>query len=48
MKFSDIFKAVFIVFAFFLTYLISLVMTNLNNVKKNWGLYKCNPMIMPC
>ena len=34
MKFSDIFKAVFIIFAFFLTYLISLVMTNLNNVKK--------------
>ena len=47
MKFSDIFKAIFIVFAFFLTYLISLVMTNMKNVKKNWGLYKCNPMIMP-
>jgi len=47
MKFSDIFKAIFIVFAFFLTYIISLVMTNMNDVKKNWGLYKCNPMIMP-
>ena len=47
MKFSDILKAVFIIFAFLLTYLISLVMTNMNNVKKNWSLYKCNPMIMP-
>ena len=47
MKFSDIFKAIFIIFAFFLTYLISLVMTNMKDVKKNWSLYKCNPMIMP-
>ena len=34
MKFSDIFKAIFIVFAFFLTYIISLVMTNIDDVKK--------------
>jgi len=22
-------------------------MTNMSNIKKNWALYKCNPMIMP-
>ena len=47
MKFSDIFQALFIVFAFVLTYLISIVLNNINYIKQNWAQFRCNPMIMP-
>ena len=44
---SDAFLSVIIILLFFFMYLITILGTNLVHIKKNWPLYRCNPLIMP-
>ena len=44
---SDAFLSVIIILLFGFIYLITILGTNLSHIKKNWPLYRCNPIIMP-
>ena len=44
---SDIFLSIVIILLFFFMYLITVLGTNVSHIKKNWPLYRCNPLIMP-
>ena len=44
---SDAFLSVIIILLFIFLYLITILGTNLSHIKKNWPLYRCNPLIMP-
>jgi hypothetical protein len=44
---SDAFLAVIIVLMFFFIYLITILGTNISHIKKNWPIYRCNPLIVP-
>ena len=47
MKLSDILNSILIVGIFIGIYSYTLINVELNNVKKNWPKYRCNPAIMP-
>ena len=44
---SDIGLAVFIIIIFLLLYIFNILAVGISNVKKNWPLYRCNPIVMP-
>ena len=44
---SDAFLSVIIILLFGFIYLITILGTNISHIKKNWPLYRCNPIIMP-
>jgi len=44
---SDAFLSVIIILLFGFIYLITILGTNISHIKKNWSLYRCNPIIMP-
>ena len=44
---SDTFLSIIIILLFFFMYLITILGTNVSHIKKNWPLYRCNPLIMP-
>ena len=47
MKAGDISKSIFILFIFVLLYMFNILSTGLQRIKKNWPLYRCNPVVMP-
>ena len=47
MKLSDILNSLLIVGIFIGIYSYSLINVEMNNIKKNWPKYRCNPAIMP-
>lgn len=47
MKFSDIFLSLFIIFLFVLLSFINTFTIGMNNIKKNWPKYRCNPSVIP-
>ena len=47
MKSYDIFLAIFIIVIFIICNIVTLFITIMSDIKKNWPLYRCNPIIMP-
>lgn len=47
MKSSDIFYAFIIILIFIVLYLFNTLSIGMNQIKKNWPLYRCNPTVMP-
>lgn len=47
MNTSDFIFSLIIIILFILLILYSVLGVGLNNIKKNWPIYRCNPMIMP-
>lgn len=47
MKAGDISKAIFIIVIFFVLYISNILLIGLKRIKKEWPLYRCNPIIMP-
>ena len=47
MKSNDIFLAIFIIVVFILCNLVNILTKNIEEIKRNWPLYRCNPLIMP-
>ena len=47
MKSYDIFLAIFIVVIFIICNIVTIFISIMSDIKKNWPLYRCNPMIMP-
>jgi hypothetical protein len=47
MKSSDLFKAILIIFLFFMLYLLSALASGKKYVEDNWATMRCNPTVMP-
>jgi len=47
MKAGDISRSIFIVFIFILLYMFNILSVGLAQIKKDWPLYRCNPVVMP-
>ena len=47
MKSYDIFLAIFIIVVFIICNIVCVFISIMSDIKKNWPLYRCNPMIMP-
>ena len=47
MKSYDIFLAIFIIIVFIICNVVCIFISIISDIKKNWPLYRCNPMIMP-
>jgi len=47
MKTSDLVLTIFILLIFVGLYLINILGVGIQNIKQNWPLYRCNPIIMP-
>lgn len=47
MKTIDLFLAFFIILIFIGIYFANLLTIGISNIKKNWPVYRCNPMVMP-
>jgi len=47
MNTSDITFTTFIIFIFILLFVYNFYSVGTNNIKNNWAVYRCNPMIMP-
>ncbi len=47
MKFKDIFLSVFIILVFIGLYLVTVASNGMKKIKKEWPLYRCNPVVMP-
>lgn len=47
MKLYDIVLSIVIIILFISIYAVNIVNIGMENIKKNWPLYRCNPMIMP-
>lgn len=47
MKFHDIFQTTIIFLLFGICFMVSFMSIGLNNIRTNWVLYRCNPVIMP-
>ena len=44
---SDTLLSIIIILLFLFMYLVTILGTNISHIKKNWPLYRCNPLIMP-
>ncbi len=47
MKFSDLFLATIIILIFMICSLVSYLIKGYKEIKENWVLYRCNPLMMP-
>jgi hypothetical protein len=47
MQSSDLFLAFFIILIFIGIYFANMLTIGISNIKKNWPVYRCNPMVMP-
>ena len=47
MKTSDITQTIIILVVFICLHLFNILSIGIKNIKENWPLYRCNPMIMP-
>jgi uncharacterized membrane protein YeaQ/YmgE (transglycosylase-associated protein family) len=47
MRAKDIFLAVFVVLIFILLFFVNVFLSSMNNMQRNWAVYRCNPMFMP-
>lgn len=47
MKASDISRSILILFIFVLLYMFNILTVGLQQIKKDWPLYRCNPVVMP-
>ena len=47
MKGGDIGMTIMIFIIFILLFLFNILSAGINNIKKNWPEYRCNPMMMP-
>ena len=47
MKSYDIFLTVVIILIFFMCNLVTILVNGIDEIKRNWPKYRCNPMIMP-
>ena len=47
MKTSDILLAIIIIFIFVGIYMFNILTVGIENIKKNWPVYRCNPTVMP-
>ena len=44
---GDISRSIFIIFIFILLYMFNILSVGLKQIKKDWPLYRCNPVVMP-
>lgn len=47
MKSSDITQTIIIFIIFILLHLFNIISVGIKNIKENWPVYRCNPMVMP-
>lgn len=47
MRGKDILSLVFVLIIFVLLFISNFLIVGVNNIKKNWPLYRCNPVVMP-
>lgn len=47
MKFKDIFQVLIILILFAFVFMFNTFSVGIENIKKNWTLYRCNPTVMP-
>ena len=47
MKSSDLFLTFLIILLFIGIYIFNTLVVNIENIKKDWPLYRCNPLVMP-
>lgn len=47
MRTKDVFLAAFVILVFILLFFVNVVIISMGDMKKNWAIYRCNPMFMP-